>query len=263
MQEVILEAQERSERGKSKAKLLRRSGFIPAVVYVAGKDSQSVKLSRHDFLRFVHQYHLESTVINLKIKPIKNTKAKELESKISNGVKGQKSRTVPVLVKEVQYDPVKEDAIHIDFQEISLTSKIKVNVGIVPKGEPIGAKQDGGTLNHLLWELEVECLPTQIPKEIPVDVSQLKIGDAIHVRDLSLPPKVKVINAPDSLVFSLEPPIKEEEIVTAAPAVEGEEPAEPEVIKEKKEVPEEGEAKEAKEAKEVKGEKEGKKEKGG
>jgi len=242
MQEVILEGQLRQEKGKSKSRSLRRQGFIPAVVYSAGKDSLVIKLSRHDFLRFIHQYHLESTVISLKIK-------------------GQKSR--PVLVKEVQHDPVKEDIIHLDFQEISLTSKIKVNVGIAAKGEPIGVKQDNGVLNHILWELEVECLPTQIPEEIKVDVSQLKIGDVIHVRDLSLPPEVKVVNDPESLVFALEHPIKEEEILAAAPAAEGEEPAEPEVIKEKKEVPEEGKEKEEKPEKEEKKDKREKEEKGG
>jgi large subunit ribosomal protein L25 len=98
----------------------------------------------------------------------------------------------------------------------------------------------------LLWELEVECLPTQIPDEIPVDVSQLKIGDVIYVKDLSLPAEVKALNEPDALVFSLEPPVKEEE-VAALPTVEGEEPAEPEVIKEKKETAEEGKAKEKEE----------------
>ncbi len=228
MEEIVLEAQIRSKHGKSEAKSLRREGFIPAVVYASGKESQSLKLNRRDFLHLIHQYHLESSVINLKIK-------------------GQRSRSV--LVKDLQYDPVKEEVIHIDFQEISLTSKIKVNVRVVAKGEPVGVKQDGGTLNHLLWELEIECLPTQIPEEIPVDVSQLKIGDAIHVRDIPLPSEVKAVNDPDSLVFSVEPPIKEEEL--AAVSGEGEEPAEPEVIKEKKETPEAGEEKaEKKEAEE-------------
>ena len=241
MEEVVLEAQMRQEKGKSRVKSLRRGGFIPACVYAANKESQSIKLNHHDFLHLIHQYHLESTVINLKINPVRNN--------ISNGVKGQKPRIAHVLVKEVQHDPVMEDIIHVDFQEISLTSKIKVNVRIVPKGEPVGVKQEGGTLNHLIWELEVECLPTQIPEEIPVDVAQLKIGDSVHVRDLSLPGGVRVINDPDSLVFSLEPPIKEEEIVAAVPA-EGEAPAEPEVIKKKKEeVLEEGEEKEKKEVK--------------
>ena len=228
MEEVILEARIRDKKGKSGAEAVRREGFIPAVLYGAGKDSQSIKLSRHDFLHFLHQHRLESTVVNLKIKE-------------------QKPRTV--LVKDVQYHPVKEDIIHIDFQEISLTSKIKVNVEIKAKGEPVGVKQEGGTLNHILWELEVECLPTRIPHEIQVDVSQMKIGEFIHVKDLHLPEGVVPINDPDSLVFSVEAPRKEEEVV--APAAEGEELPEPEVIKEKKEAPEEVEKK--KEEKEEKG----------
>lgn len=216
MQEVILEAKLREEQGKSKVRALRQEGFIPGVVYGAGEEPQSIKLSRHDFLQFIHQHHLESTLINLK-------------------VKGNKSRTV--LVKEVQYHPVRDDIIHIDFQEISLTSKIKVNIGIVAKGEPVGVKQEGGVLNQLLWELEVECLPTQIPEEFKVDISQLKIGDGIHVRDLPFAEGVTAVNEPESLIFSVEPPAKEEE-VAAVPA-EGAAVAEPEVIKEKKEVAEE------------------------
>ncbi|MFH1678798.1 MAG: 50S ribosomal protein L25 [Candidatus Omnitrophota bacterium] len=220
MEKVSLEAQPRQEQGKSKVKSLRREGFIPAVVYGAGKESQSLKLSRHDFLQFIQQHHLESAVLTLK-------------------VKGHEPRTV--LVKEVQYHPVKDDVVHIDFQEISLTSKIKVSVGIVTKGEPVGVKQDGGVLDHILWELDVECLPAQIPEKIEVDVASMKVGDNIHVKDLLLPEGIKAINAPDSLVLSVEPPAKEKEI--AAEAAEGEKPAEPEVIKEKKEAPEESEKK--------------------
>ena len=224
MEEVILEAQLRQERKTEKPRSIRQQGAIPAVICAVGKDSQSVKLSRHDFLHFIHQHHMESTVINLKIE-------------------GEKSRTV--LVKDVQYDAVKGDVIHIDFQEISLTSKIKVNVGIVSKGEAIGVKQDNGVLNHMLWELEIECLATQIPEEVIVDVAPLKIGDAVHVRDLSLPEGIRILNDPDSIVFSVEPPAKEEEIQPAP--IEGEQPAEPEVIKEKKEPEGEGEKEKEKE----------------
>ena len=224
MEEVILEAQLRDKHA-TKAKALRREGFIPAVICAVGKDSQSIKVTRHNFLHFIHNHHLESTVINLKIA-------------------GAKARTV--LVKDVQYDPVMENALHIDFQEISLTTEIKVKVGIVSKGESIGVKQEGGVLNQILWELEIECLPTQIPEEIPVDVSVLKIGDVIYVRDLSLPEGVKTVNDPDSIVFSVEHPAKEEE---EAPAAEGEEAqTEPDVIKEKKEIP--GEAGKEKEKEE-------------
>jgi len=230
MQEVILEAKVREKKGKSAAKAARHSGFIPAVVYAAGKESQVLELSRHDFLRFIHLHHVESTLVNLKIG-------------------GAESRTV--IVKEVQYHPVKEDITHIDFQEISLTSKIKVNVGVKARGEPAGVKQEGGTLNHILWELEIECLPVQIPPEIEVDVAAMKIGDIVCIKDLTLPEGVRALGEPDSIVFSLEAPRKEEEPQAEAGEEEGAKP-ELEVIKEKKETDGEG-AKEKEKGKEEKG----------
>jgi large subunit ribosomal protein L25 len=116
----------------------------------------------------------------------------------------------------------------------------------VAKGEPIGVKQEGGSVEHILWEIEVECLPTDIPKEIEVDVSQLKIGDAIHIKDITFPANVKVVNNQEAIVLSVAAPIKEE--IPVAP-VEGEEKQEPEVIKEKKEVPAEEQEEEDKEKK--------------
>jgi large subunit ribosomal protein L25 len=229
MEDIILEILAREELGKNKVKDLRTKGFIPAVIYAEGKESLPIKVSHKQLLQLIHQHRLESAVINLKIKDDKK----------------QKSRSC--LIKEIQYDPVKGDVIHVDFNEISLTKIIKVNVPVVAKGEPIGVKQEGGSLEHILWEAEVECLPTEIPKEIEVDVSQLKIGDTIHIEDITFPSQIKVLNAPEAIVFSVSAPIKEEEVV--APAVEGEEKQEPEVIKEKKEVAPEGE--EEKEEKEV------------
>ncbi len=221
MEDIILEILAREELGKNKVKDLRTKGFIPAVIYAEEKESLPIKVSHKQLLQLIHQHRLESAVINLKIKDDKK----------------QKSR--PCLIKEIQYDPVKGDVIHVDFNEISLTKIIKVNVPVVAKGEPIGVKQEGGSLEHILWEAEVECLPTEIPKEIEVDVSQLKIGDTIHIEDITFPSQIKVLNAPEAIVFSVSAPIKEEEVV--APAVEGEEKQEPEVIKEKKEVAPEGE----------------------
>jgi large subunit ribosomal protein L25 len=219
MEEIILEIQPRDELGKNKVKGLRGKGFIPAVIYAEGKKSQAIKVSHRQLWQLIHQHRLESMVINLKIQDDKK----------------QKGRSC--LIKEIQYDPVKGDIIHIDFNEISLTKVIKVNVPVVAKGEPIGVKQEGGSLEHILWEIEVECLPTDIPKGIEVDVSQLKIGDAIHIKDITFPSNIKVLNAPEVIVFSVTAPIKEEVV---APAVEGEEKQEPEVIKEKKEIPAEG-----------------------
>ena len=216
MEEIFLDVEPRQELGKDKVKDLRKKGFIPAVVYAHGKEPQAVKVSHRALLQLIHQHRIEGVLINLKIKDDK------------------KHNPRSCLIKEIQYDPVHGDIIHVDFNEISLTKAIKVNVPVVAKGESIGVKQEGGSLEHILWEIEVECLPTNIPKEIEVDVSSLKIGDSIHIKDLTMPSDVKVLNDPSAIVLSVASPMKEEALV--AP-VEGEEMREPEVIKEKKEVP--------------------------
>jgi len=219
MEEIVLDAQIREALGRGKVKAVRSSGFVPGIVYGEGKGSLAVKFSHRELVRLVHEHRLENSVIKLKIK-------------------NDKKQSRSCLVKEIQYDPVQGDIIHLDFNEISLTEVIKINVPVVAKGEPLGVKQEGGSLEHILWEIEVECLPTDIPKEIEVDVSALKIGDAIHIKDITFPPKIKVLNDPEAIVLSVAAPIKEEVPVAA---VEGEEKQEPEVIKEKKEVPAEGE----------------------
>ena len=230
MEEIILAAQVRQETGRGKVKDLRDSGFIPAVIYSGGKESFSVKVSHGELIRLVHQQHrIEGVIINVLVKDDKKNKAR------------------PCLIKEIQYDPLHGNIIHVDFNEISLTKAIKVNVSVVVKGESVGVKQEGGSLEHILWEIEVECLPTNIPHGIEVDVSALKIGDSIHVKDLIVPAEVKVLNDPGSIVLSVAAPMKEEVPVEAE---EGEEKKEPEVIKEKKEVPAEEAGKE--EAKEKK-----------
>jgi len=211
MEELLLGAEKRIEIGKSKVKVLRNKGFIPGVVYAEGKEAVALKISRHELLQLIHHHRIENVVLNLKIKD------------------DTKKSSRPCMIKEMQHDPVKGDITHIDFNEISLTKAIKVNVPIVTKGESVGVKNEGGALEHILWEIEVECLPTDIPKNIEIDISALKIGDSIHIKDIIFPAKVKVLADADSVVLSVAAPMKEE----AAP-VEGEEKLEPEVIKEKK-----------------------------
>ena len=101
---------------------------------------------------------------------------------VLNGEKKVKDYTA--IVKEVQYAPVNDSILHIDFYRINLTKEIEVKVKVVTKGDAIGVKADGGALEHILWELDVICLPTKIPNKIEIDVTSLKIGDAIHVRDI-------------------------------------------------------------------------------
>jgi len=228
MEEIFLDVELRKETGRGKVKDLRGEGFIPAIIYKEGKESFPIKASHREVIRLLHQHRLENVVINLRIKDDKKSKARSC------------------LIKEIQYGPVHGDIIHVDFNEISLTKSIKVNVPVTAKGDPVGVKQEGGSLEHVLWEIEVECLPTDIPKDIEVDVSQMKIGDAVHIKDIAFPANIKVLNNPDAVVLSVASPIKEEVPVEAA---EGEEKQEPEVIKEKKEVPEEGTETEEKEKK--------------
>ncbi|MFH1190931.1 MAG: 50S ribosomal protein L25 [Candidatus Omnitrophota bacterium] len=244
MEEIVLEAELREGRGRANTKDLRESGYLPAVVYFHGQDALSVKISRSALLKLVHQYRLESVIINLKIKDGKS----EDNGLASNSQSHKKAQSRPCLVKEIQYDPVREDIIHVDFNEISLTEAIKVNVPIQVKGEAIGVKQEGGSLEHLLWEIEVECLPTNIPKDIQVDITALKMGEAIHIKDIVFPSGVKPLNDLASIVLHVAAPMKEE---APAEAVEGEDAKEPEVIKEKKEIPSEA-AQEVKEKTEKK-----------
>ncbi|MCM8795127.1 MAG: 50S ribosomal protein L25 [Candidatus Omnitrophica bacterium] len=231
MEEIILEAEPRQELGRIKVKALRRKGFIPAVVYGQGRSSEAIKLLRQDVLQLLHEHRLESTVINLKIK------------------KEKLKKSLMCLIKEIQYDPLFGNITHIDFNEISLTQTIKVNVPVVINGEAIGVKQEGGSLEQILWEVEIECLPTEIPKEISVDVSNLKLGESIHAKDITLGKGIKILTDPEAVVVSVVTPIKVEEVVAATTQAEGL-PQEPEVIKEKKAAPAED-----LEAEEKKGEK--------
>ena len=229
MKEVVLSANLREEIGSRRIKKIRKEGFIPGVVY-GGSKAFPVKITRSSLIKFLHEYKGENVIINLEIAEEKN-----------------KAKGNTVMIKEMQYDPVSEEIIHLDFNKISLTKTISVKVSVEPKGEAVGVKADGGSLNHVLWELELECLPKDMPKSIPVDVTALKIGDAIHIKDIKFPQGVIVKHEPDAIVLSVAAPVKEEEVAEEA-ALGEEGAAEPEVIKEKKEEDASG-AKEQKEAK--------------
>lgn len=237
MEQVELKAEIRKEIGKEAARLLRQQGLIPAVVYGAAAETINIKVGARDFEKALHTSAGENVLVNLKLA----------------GAGRKAERTV--IIKEIQYDPVKGDIYHLDFKHISLKEAIKVKVPVATKGESPGVKE-GGSIEQILWEVEVECLPTQIPEKIEVELSDLKIGDAVHVKELDFPEGVEVLNPPEDVVVSCVPPkVVVEEVVPAA-----EEVAEPEVIGKKKEeeVPEEAPEEEAKPKKEAKPEKEAK-----
>lgn len=212
MEKIYLEAKLREKTGKEAASRLRREGLIPAVLY--GEEVLNLQLDNSDLLKILRTEAGENVIVNLKIS------------------KDGKSKERTVIIKEIQHDPLKGEMLHVDFYEISLTKVLTVNVPVVASGEPIGVRQERGTLEHILWEVQVECLPTQIPKGIEVDVSNLKIGESIFVKDLIAPPGVKILNHPGLIALSVKPPLVEEKVEEIKPE---EEKVEPEVIKKKKE----------------------------
>lgn len=218
MEKVTLKAEVREGAGKRTAKELRKASLVPAIVYKGGKCGTKLKINSRDIEDVIHTKAGENVIITLKI----------------TGEDKAKDKTV--IIKEIQRDPVKDHILHVDFSEISLTEALKVNVPLISRGEAAGVKKDGGTLEHVMWELQVECLPTAIPEKIEFDVTDLNIGDAVYVKNITPPEGVKILNDPELITMIVKPPHVE------APKVEvAEEVTEPELIREKKEKEEEGE----------------------
>lgn len=235
MEKVSLEAEIRSEVGKGAVKKLRKCGFIPAVVYKAGDRAINLKVSSQALLKVLHTEAGENVIINLSLSD--SRKSKDKKSALTRKRVSLDNNVKTVIIKEIQYHPVRGNILHIDFNQISLTEKLTVDVPVETKGESQGVRE-GGILEHILWELKVECLPAKIPEKIEVDVTELKIGDFIYVKDLKIPRDIKVLSDPEAVVVSVKPPAVEK-------VEEGEieeEITEPEVITEKKkEEPEEAE----------------------
>ncbi len=225
MEEIVLAAEKRANLTKGQIKDYRRKGKIPAVVYGEGKELFPLFVDQKQFQKILHTSLGENVIIHLEI---------------------NEANPKTVIIKEIQRDPLNDNLLHIDFQQISLKKKIEITVPIEIIGEATGVKS-GGILEQQLWELKIRCLPTKIPKSIPVDVSNLEIGKSYAVKDLSILKETEVLTNPDQVVASVVSAPVVEEVVTPAPVV-----AEPEVIgkgKKKEEKVEEVEEKEVKEEK--------------
>jgi large subunit ribosomal protein L25 len=184
MPESILEAIKRTTRGKNEARRLRASGKIPATLYGAQKVGdtpapESITVDPKPFMRILHSASGLNTLISLKLD-------------------GADAR---VLVKNVQLDPITHHPLHADFFRVNMDRKIQVTVPIHLTGESRGVKQDGGVLDFVHREIEVEVLPANIPDSIVVDVTDLGIGDSVHVRDLAANAGWEPISDPDMMIL--------------------------------------------------------------
>lgn len=205
----------REKTGRSNTRKLRREGLIPAVIYGKEQETMHLVLDEREFHKVLSKVGGENALIDLKVEEDK----KKLSSKT-------------VIIKEVQRDFLTHRPLHIDFQSVRLTEKIRIKVPISIKGEAPGVKA-GGILDHSLREIEIECLPRDIPEKIEVNISNLEIGDAIHIKDVAFPPGVVPTEDREVSILSIIPPKVEEEKVPE------EEITEPEVIKKEKKEEEE------------------------
>ncbi|MCK4271167.1 50S ribosomal protein L25, partial [bacterium] len=192
--------------GKGPAKRLRAEGKIPAIFYGHGGESIPLTIDAKMFHNILHTHAAENIIFDVKIPGQKNP--------------------FKAIIREVQHHPVRGDILHLDFLHISMKKKLHVSVPIVLVGSPVGVSTKGGVLQHILHELEIECLPGEIPEHIEVDVTELDVGDSIHIRDLSLE-KLNILTEVQRSIATVVPPT-----VIKAPVVEEEELVEEEGLEE-------------------------------
>jgi large subunit ribosomal protein L25 len=220
--QIKLNAEARTEQGSGAARRLRRGGFVPAVLNSIDGGTQLLKFDAHAFETMLRHHASDHLLVHVSIG----------------------DRVVPALLREIQHDVMNGAAIHADFGEVSLTKKIRIEIGLRLTGEPEGVKNEGGILEQTLRQIEVECLPTDMVENFTVDVSALKLGHSLAVRDLKLGDLFTIITPADIAVATVVAAAAEEAVATAeTAAVEGATAAGPAVIaKGKKEEGAEGAA---------------------
>jgi large subunit ribosomal protein L25 len=215
-QQAKLTVQTRAVLGRNAVKKVRKQGLIPGVIYGAGQEPINLELNSRELSTVLAHSSSENILLELEI------------------VDGENKRNSLAMIKEVQHHPLQRQILHVDFHAVSATEKITAEVPIETIGEPVGVKTGGGLLEHILRDLEVECLPGDLPGRIQVDVTSLDLNQSIHVKDLQLPPGVEAVTDGDLTVVAVSEARVEEEPTEAL----GTTPVAPEVISAKK--PEEG-----------------------
>ena len=206
MAQLTVQAEERQKTGKGANRRLRMQGKLPAVVYGQGLETLAVSVNAQDVDLILHSEAGHNTIFQLQVS----------------------GKLTDVLIKDYQLDPVKGSLLHADFQAVALDQKMTFAVPVQVEGTAQGVIA-GGVLDQVLREIEVECLPTEVPDHIPLDVTELEIGDSVRVEALQVDsPKISLLSAPDLVILSIVPPQAEEEVEEI---VEEEELEEPELIK--------------------------------
>jgi large subunit ribosomal protein L25 len=205
----------REGTGKSVARRLRRSGKTPGVLY-GGPSPVNIAMDPREVFRIIHGHEGSTQLLRVTFAGSKDSRM--------------------VILRDLQLDPVSEDLVHVDLQEVAMDKPIQVTVALRHVGEPVGVRDTQGILEMVLREVQVSCLPANIPEDIKADVSSLAIGDVLTVADLIVPEGVRVLTDRARAVATVAPPAAEE-VAAPVAAVEGvvaAAPAEPEVLTERK-----------------------------
>ena len=227
-----IKANKREIFGKNASRRLRREGMIPAVIYGAREVTVSLNLKKQEIFKILRAETGENTIFQI-----------SFDSEIRDA-----------MIKELQRDPVTDEILHADFIQITMDKTIRISVPVVTVGEAVGVKTEGGFIDLMSREVELECLPKNIPENIEVDISDLHLHQSFKVEDIAPVEGVEILSAPDTILVLVQAPSKEEEIEveeTEEEVITEEE--EPEVIKREKAGEEE---KKGEEKEEKKGEKE-------
>ena len=217
METVALNVRAREETGKGVARSLRRQAQLPAVFYGRGIQPVPLAVKAGEVDKLISSAAGENVLIDLNIE------------------RGGSTQSHRAMIKEIQVDPLQQNILHVDFYAISMDEKISLEVPVTLTGEAVGVSE-GGILQQVRRSIEVNCLPDQIPEAFEVDVSNLAIGDSLHVSDLEVPEGVEVLAEERLTLASVVPPAKEEEIIAEIPEEEEErEEVEEEEVTETKE----------------------------
>jgi large subunit ribosomal protein L25 len=225
--DITIEAQPRDSRGKNEARRLRAAGSAPGVIYGSGGEAIAVSINPKEVTRILHSKTGHNTIFNVQV---------------------QGGETTPVMVVDWQNDPIKDNLLHVDLKRIDLSHRIRVRVPVTTVGDPKGVKLQGGLHEAITRDIEIECLPDDIPESFTVDISELMIGQSIRASQVPMSEAIKLVSNPEAVISHVVA-LRAEEAPAAAEGAAPAAAAEPEVIKKGKKEEDEAAAAEDKKKK--------------
>jgi len=218
MKSLALSASPRTQTRRKGARKIRSGGRIPAIIYGRHNPPQNLEIDAEQFDQLVHKAHTEIILVDLT-------------------VEGDAKPARLALVQDVQHHPLLGHILHVDLHEVKADEKVSIDVPVEAVGVPDGVKNGGGTLEHVRFRDRVRCLPKDLPEQINVDVTNLKVGETLHIGEIVAPEGVEILGDKKIPVLAVAAPVAEAAAETTAAPAAGEAAKQPEMIKEKKEEP--------------------------